>query len=331
MVPRPDGPDQRSGAAGPRRRRAGPDPARARQAARLLRLPDRAAAPDGRVGRARGAARPGHPPGLQDRGHLRGRVRRQDAVPLQLLRRGVRGRAARAPGRHHPRLGAQPDRSGCRVRLLVRARELLPAGGRLRHGHGQLQPRDRLDRLRHEQPPLLRAADPRGRPRGHPRREQGRADRRRHRPARWADAPRPGEGAQGRGRPDRRHLARGHRPRGGPGPLRPCPPRGRAQRAQARDGLQRGRGRGDRPRDRLPGPRAALLRPRWPRHGDRLRRRDPQRVRHPGGDRLAGAPDPRRPLPRRRDRDRRRRDLRRHGHVPRRDHGAHRGGRDPLR
>ena len=39
----------------------------------------------------------------------------------------------------------------------------------------------------------------------------------------------------------------------------------------------------------------------------------------------------RRPLPRRRDRDRRRRALRRHRALHRRRHGAHRGGRHPLR
>ena len=42
---------------------------------------------------------------------------------------------------------------------------------RLRHDHGQLQPRDGLDRLRHLRPALLRAAHARGRPRGRPRRD----------------------------------------------------------------------------------------------------------------------------------------------------------------
>ena len=48
--------------------------------------------------RARRAARARHPAGLQDRRHLRRRVRRADAVPLLVLRRGDRGRAARAAG-----------------------------------------------------------------------------------------------------------------------------------------------------------------------------------------------------------------------------------------
>ena len=41
----------------------------------------------------------GRPAGLQDRRHLRRRVRRADAVPLLVLRRGDRGRAARASRR----------------------------------------------------------------------------------------------------------------------------------------------------------------------------------------------------------------------------------------
>ena len=44
------------------------------------------------------------------------------AVPLLDLRRGDRGRAARAPGGAHPRLRPEPHRPGRRVRLLLRAR-----------------------------------------------------------------------------------------------------------------------------------------------------------------------------------------------------------------
>ncbi len=67
-----------------------------------------------------------------------------------------------AQGRH-PRVGPQPHRPGRRVRLLLRAGQLRPPRRRLRDGDGQLQPRDRLDRLRHQRPPLLRAAHLRGR------------------------------------------------------------------------------------------------------------------------------------------------------------------------
>ena len=65
--------------------------------------------------------------------------------------------AARREGARH-RQRADPHRPGDRVRLLCRPRRLGPAGGRRRRDHGQLQPRDRLHRLRHQRPPLLRAA-----------------------------------------------------------------------------------------------------------------------------------------------------------------------------
>ncbi len=119
---------------------------------------------DGR-GRRGDPGRPDGPRGrrdLQDRRHLRRRVRGPHPLPLLDHRGRGRGRALRpAPG-GHPRLGAQPDRPGHRVRLLLRARLLRPPGRRLRDGDGQLQPRDRLDRLRHLGPPVLRAADARG-------------------------------------------------------------------------------------------------------------------------------------------------------------------------
>ena len=73
---------------------------------------------------------------------------------------------------------AQPDRAGHRVRLLLRARLAGAVRGRLRDRDGQLQPRDRLHRLRHLRPALLRAAHPRGRPRGRARRAAGRPGRR---------------------------------------------------------------------------------------------------------------------------------------------------------
>ena len=72
----------------------------------------------------------GHPAGLQDRRHLRGGVRRPDALPLLVLRRGDRGRAAGRAGRAHPRQRAQPDRPGHRVRLLLRARVVRAARAR---------------------------------------------------------------------------------------------------------------------------------------------------------------------------------------------------------
>ncbi len=90
--------------------------------------------------------------------HVRGRVPRAHAVLL--LRLGARGaqRGAAQRRRHgrgrarldrDPRLRAEPDRAGDRVRLLLRARGDDRARVRLRRGDGQLQPRDGLDRLRH--------------------------------------------------------------------------------------------------------------------------------------------------------------------------------------
>ncbi len=64
------------------------DTVAAQQAQRTFGPPDRRAATGtGRRGRCPGAASATrHPPGVQDRRHLRGRVRGQDAVPLQQLR-----------------------------------------------------------------------------------------------------------------------------------------------------------------------------------------------------------------------------------------------------
>ena len=122
VVRRPAGADQRGRDGGPRRRRADPGAAAAREAARVLRRPARQAARHARGRRTRGAARARHPAGLQDRRHVRRGVRRADAVPLLVLRRGDRGAATRAAGGDHPRLRPEPDRAGHRVRLLVRAR-----------------------------------------------------------------------------------------------------------------------------------------------------------------------------------------------------------------
>ena len=91
----------------------------------------------------------------------------EHAVPLLDLRGRGRGAPAEQPADRHPRLGPEPHRPGHRVRLLLRARRLRAARRRLRDDHGQLQPRDGVDRLRHERPPLLRAAHARGRAQRH--------------------------------------------------------------------------------------------------------------------------------------------------------------------
>ena len=74
-----------------------------------------------------------------------------------------RDRARRPAERDDPRLRPEPDRAGDRVRLLLRARGDAALRMRARRRHGQLQPRDGLDRLRHVRPPVLRAAHARGR------------------------------------------------------------------------------------------------------------------------------------------------------------------------
>ena len=96
----------------------------------------------------------------------------------------ARGAARRAPERGDPRLRAEPDRAGHRVRLLLRARRDDRARVGPRRGDDQLQPGDGLDRLRHLRPPLLRAAHARGRAR----RDRDRAAGGRDRPVRRPDA-----------------------------------------------------------------------------------------------------------------------------------------------
>ena len=108
-----------------------PGPGRARpahvavgEAARLRRRAARRAL-GRRPGRGAGGAlerrRRHH---LQDRRHVRRRVRGLDAVPLRHVRGHERGRAAHQAGGGHPRQRPQPHRAGCRVRLLLRARRV---------------------------------------------------------------------------------------------------------------------------------------------------------------------------------------------------------------
>ena len=127
---------------------------------------------------------------VQDRRHVRRRVRRGDAVPLLDVGGRDRGPPVRPPAGDHPRLRPQPHRAGHRVRLLLRARQLRPARGRVRDGDGQLQPGDRVDGLRHLGSALLRAAHRRGRRARHRRRDRRRRRRAAegHRLARRADA-----------------------------------------------------------------------------------------------------------------------------------------------
>ena len=188
-------------------------------------------------------------------------------------------------------LGSGPNRIGQGIEFdysCVHASLALgKEGAGLRDGDGQLQPRDGVHRLRHLRPPVLRAADARGRARGRARRAAGRPARRRHLPARRADAARPGPGPRRRGRPHRRHPARGDPPGRGARRVRAGAGRGRPAGAQARDGVVVRRGRGHRGRDRVPRPRPPVVRARRPRHGDRLRRRGAARATSPAPRRSA--------------------------------------------
>src|SRR5437016_2944805 len=130
---------------------------------------------------------------------------------------------------------------------------------------------------------------------------------------------------------DPRHATGRDRPRRGPSKVRGAhaapsnPATGRGLRVQLRRGP-----RGGLP-DRLPRSRPAVVRPRWPRDGDRPRRRGPRPVHGKGGPCLEGAPGPRGPVSVPRDRDRRGRRRGWQGHLHRRDPGAHRGSGHSLR
>ena len=144
----------------------------------------------------------------------------RDAVPLRHLRGRRRGRGRRPARGGDPRQRAQPHRAGRRVRLLLRARRVRAVRRGLRDRDAQLQPRDGVHRLRHQRPPLLRAAHARGRPRGVPppagaldrARRAGGRDRR----PRRADAAEAGAHARSGGHSRARHQPRLDRPRRGP-------------------------------------------------------------------------------------------------------------------
>ena len=177
----------------------------------------------------------GRPAGLQDRRHLRGRVRRaRRRTTTRPTTRRPRSRRASEPAVII--LGSGPNRIGQGIEFdysCVHA-SLRAARRRLRDRDGQLQPRDRLHRLRHLRPALLRAAHPRGRARGRPRRAAGRPGRRRHR-ASSAGRPRSAwrRALEDAGVPIVGTIARGDPPRRGPRRLRPGARRGRPAGARS--------------------------------------------------------------------------------------------------
>ena len=121
------------------------------------------------------------------------RSRRRRTTSTRPGARPTRRRPSR--GRSVVILGSGPNRIGQGIEFdycCVHAAQSLPRA-RLRGGDGQLQPGDRLDRLRHLRPALLRAA----RRRGGARRLRARAAGRRRDPVRRPDAAQARAGARG--------------------------------------------------------------------------------------------------------------------------------------
>ena len=119
------------------------------QARRLRRSRARRASSGPTKSRPRSAARARAQARLQAHRHLRGGIRVVHAVSLRNLRAGVRGGPDAAAEGRDPRQRPEPDRAGHRVRLLLLPRGVCAARRGVRDRHGQLQPRDGVDRLRH--------------------------------------------------------------------------------------------------------------------------------------------------------------------------------------
>ena len=212
----------------------------------------------------------------------------------------------------HPGQRAEPDRPGHRVRLRLRARLVRAGRGGLRDRDGQLQPGDRLHRLRHVRAAVLRAAHPGGRARGGARRAAERPGGRGDRAARRADPARPGPGA------GRRRACRSW----APARTRSTWPRTAASSARCwpRPGCPR---RGTAPRCRYAEAKAVadeigypvLVRPSYVLGGRGMEivydDATLEAYVRPGRGGQPGAPGAHRPVPRRRDRDRRGRAVRR--------------------
>ena len=175
-------------------------------------------------------------------------------------------------------LGSGPNRIGqgvefdyCCVHAVQTYRD-----ARLRGRDDQLQPGDGLDRLRHVEPPLLRAARRGVGARG----ARARAAGGRRDPVRRPDAAQARARDRGGGLPDPRHAVRRRRPRGGPRALRQAARRPRHPLPGLGDRALRHRGRRDRAPHRLPGARSPVVRARRPRDA-RLPPREPGRRRVP--------------------------------------------------
>ena len=277
-------------------------------------------------GGARPPPRARHPAGVQARGYLRGGVRHQDRLHVLHLRGGVRGGAHRSQEGDGAGWRPEPHRAGHRVRLLLRARGDGAARGRLRDHHGQLQPGDGVDRLRHVRPVVLRAAHAGRRARDRARRKAVGRDR----AVRRTDAAEARARSREERRAHHRHHARHDRHGGGsralPADAAPAEPPAAAQQDRA----HRCRGAGRCQRDRLSARGASVVCAGRPRDGDRARAARARALHARSGQgqqRFAGAP---RSLPERRHRGGRRCGERRHRRGDRRRDGAHRAGRRAL-
>ena len=189
----------------------------------------------------RAAPRAGRAPGVQARRHVRGGIRHQDRVHVFDVRGRVRGRAHRPEEGDRAGRWSQPHRTRDRIRLLLRARGAGAARRRVREHHGQLQSRDRVHRLRHVGPAVLRAADARGRAGDRPRRKAVGRDR----PVRRTDAAQACARPRGQRRADHRHFARHDRHGGRPRalPAAAAPAGSRSSRRTARRAPRRRRSR----------------------------------------------------------------------------------------
>ena len=159
-----------------------------------------------RGGRPRQARTARAEAGLQEGRYLRGGIRVVHAVSLQLLRAELRVEPQLARQGRHPRKRSEPHRAGDRVRLLLLSCGLCAARREPRDRHGELQPGNGVDRLRHRGPVVFPAAHLRRRDGDY--REGALGRRRRVVPGavRRADAAEACAGAAGGGRPDPRHV-----------------------------------------------------------------------------------------------------------------------------
>ena len=182
----------------PARRAADAGPAARGEAHGLLRRADR----DARRPPARAGARPARRSGTSARctrwstpARPSSTRRRRTSTRTYEQENEAIAAAGQEGARHRQR--ADPHRAGHRVRLLLRARRVGAGARRLQVDHGELEPGDRLHGLRHERPPLLRAARRRVRAR-HPRERSRRRRRGRRRAAARDRAVRRADGDQSR-------------------------------------------------------------------------------------------------------------------------------------